>query len=153
MRATCPAPPHMPTFHGAHSYPFGYSLFLIPVFWLLDNPYTVYKASLGIGVLLMSTLYVSLYYVLTHLLGNSPRLAMLAAFITCLSPPLLLRSNFAWAEIAYVPGFMLLVALFGTLLRYKNGHFCSCVWVTSWIHVHHSLTLIAAHSHRSVLSH
>ena len=114
---------HLPTFHGAHSYPFGYSLFLIPVFWLLDNPYTVYKASLVIGVLLMSTLYVSLYYVLTHLLGISPRLAMLAAFITCLSPPLLLRSNFAWAETAYVPGFMLLVALFGTLLRYKTVTF------------------------------
>ena len=111
---------HMPTFYGSHSYPFGYSLFLIPVYWLFDNPYSVYKASLGIGVLLMSTLYVSLYYVLTHLLGNSPRLAMLAAFITCLFPPLLLRSNFAWAETAYVPGFMLLVALFGTLLRYKT---------------------------------
>ena len=51
------------------------------------------------------------------------------------------------------PVSMLLVALFGTLLRYKTVTVALVFWVTSWIHVHHSLTLIAAHSHRSDLSH
>lgn len=110
----------MPTFHGSHFYPFGYSLFLIPAFLLFNNPYTAYSASLVIGIVLMSTVYFSLYYLLTPLLGIPTRVAMVAAFASCLYPPLLLRANFAWAEAAYVPGFMLLIALFGALLRYKT---------------------------------
>ena len=110
----------MPTLHGASFFAFGYSLFLVPAFWLFDSPYSIYTASLVVGALLMSTLYFSLYYVLASLLNISSRLAMLAAFITCLYPPLLLRANFAWAENAYVPGFMLLTALFGALLRHRS---------------------------------
>ena len=110
----------MPTLYEATFFAFGYSLFLIPAFWLFDNPYTTYTASLIIGAFLMSTLYFSLYYVLASLLGVSSRLAMLVSFITCLYPPILLRSTFAMAESAYVPGFMLLIALFGTMLRHKS---------------------------------
>ena len=110
----------MPTLHGASFFAFGYSLFLVPAFWLFDSPYSIYTASLVVGAFLMSTLYFSLYYVLASLLNTSSRLAMLAAFITCLYPPLLLRANFAWAENAYVPGFMLLTALFGALLRHRS---------------------------------
>ena len=110
----------MPTFYGAHYYPFGLSLFLVPAFWLFDNPHHIYTASLAIGTLLVSTHYVSLYYVLKALLGVSARLALIAALIVSLYPPILLRSNFAWAEVAYVPGYMLLIALFGVLLRQKT---------------------------------
>ena len=110
----------MPTLHGASFFAFGYSLFLVPAFWLFDSPYSIYTASLVVSALLMSTLYFSLYYVLASLLNISSRLAMLAAFITCLYPPLLLRANFAWAENAYVPGFMLLTALFGALVCHRS---------------------------------
>ncbi len=110
----------MPTLHGAVFFHFGYSLFLVPAFWLFDSPYTIYTASLVISAFLMSTVYLSLYYVLAPLLGISSRLAMVASFLTCLYAPLLLRANFAWGDNAYVPGFMLLIALFGTLLRHKS---------------------------------
>ena len=110
----------MPTLYGSHFFAFGYSLFLVPAFWLFESPTTAYTASLVISAFLMSTLYLILYYVLVCLLGISSRLAMFVAFITCLYPPLLLRANFAWAENAYMPGFMLLIALFGTLLRQKS---------------------------------
>ena len=110
----------MPTLYGSHFFAFGYSLFLVPAFWLFESPTTAYTASLVISAFLMSTLYLILYYVLVSLLGISSRLAMFVALITCLYPPLLLRANFAWAENAYIPGFMLLIALFGTLLRQKS---------------------------------
>lgn len=110
----------MPTFHGSHFYPFGYSLFIIPAFRFFDSPFASYSASLVIGAVLMSTVYFSLYYLLAPLLGTPKRVAMFAACVTCLYPPLLLRANFAWAEAAYVPAFMLLVAVFGALLRYKT---------------------------------
>ncbi len=110
----------MPTLYGSHFFAFGYSLFLVPAFWLFESPTTAYTASLVISAFLMSTLYLILYYVLVCLLGISSRLAIFVAFITCLYPPLLLRANFAWAENAYMPGFMLLIALFGTLLRQKS---------------------------------
>ncbi len=110
----------MPTLHESYFFHFGYSLFLVPVFWLFKNPSDVYTASLVVSALLMSTLYLSLYFVLASLIGISPRFAMLASFITCLYPPLLLRANFAWGENAYVPGFVLTVALFGVLLRRQS---------------------------------
>ena len=110
----------MPTLHGALYSAFGYSLFLVPAFWVFDHPHTIYFASLAISALLMSTLYLGLYYVLTSLLGAPSRLAALAAFFTCLYPPILLRANFAWADNAYLPGFVFLVALFGILLRQKS---------------------------------
>ena len=113
----------MPTLHGAVFFHFGYSLFLVPAFWLFDSPYTIYTASLVISAFLMSTVYLSLYYVLASLLGISSRLAMVASFLTCLYAPLLLRANFAWGDNAYVPGFMLLIALFGALLRHKSVRF------------------------------
>ena len=120
MPATSPGTAPMPTLHGAVFFHFGYSLFLVPVFWLFDSSYTIYTASLVISAFLMSTLYLSLYYVLASLLGISSRLAMVASFLTCLFAPLLLRANFAWGDNAYVPGFMLLIALFGALLRHKT---------------------------------
>ena len=104
-----------------HSYSaFGYSLFLVPAFWVFDHPHTIYFASLVISALLMSTLYLGLYYVLTSILGSPSRYSTLAAIFTCLYPPILLRANFAWADAAYLPGFVFLVALFGILLRQKS---------------------------------
>ena len=110
----------MPTLHGALYSAFGYSLFLVPAYWIFDHPHTIYFASLVISALLMSTLYLGLYYVLTSILGSPSRYSILAAIFTCLYPPILLRANFAWADAAYLPGFVLLVALFGLLLRQKS---------------------------------
>ena len=113
----------MPTLHGSYFFHFGYSLFLVPAFWLFESPTDVYTASLVVSALLMSTLYLSLYYILASIFGVTSRLAMLVSFVTCLYPPLLLRANFAWGESAYVPGFMLTVALLGVLLRRKSMHY------------------------------
>ena len=110
----------MPTLHGAHYSAFGYSLFLVPAFWVFDHPHAIYFASLIISALLMSSLYLGLYYVLTSILGLPSRYSTLAAIFTCLYPPILLRANFAWADAAYLPGFVLIVALFGILLRQKS---------------------------------
>lgn len=113
----------MPALHGAILFSFGYSLFLVPAYWLFDNPHTIYTASLFISALLICTVYLSLYYVLASLLRVPSRLAIAVSLITCLYPPLLLRSNFAWAENAYVAGFVLLIASFGALLRHKSLRF------------------------------
>ena len=110
----------MPTLHGAHYSAFGYSLFLVPAYWIFDHPNTIYTACLIISAFLLSTLYFGLYYVLKSLLGTPSRPAALAAFLTCLYPPILLRANFAWADAAYLPGFVFLVALFSVLLRQKS---------------------------------
>lgn len=110
----------IPTLYEATFFNFGYSLFLLPAFWLFENPHETYTASLIIGAVLMSTVYLTLHYVLVSILGVSSRLASIAAFLTCLYPPVLLRSNFAWAENAYLPGFLLLIAVFGMLLQKKS---------------------------------
>ena len=102
----------MPTLHGSH-----YSLrpatrFLVPAFWLFENPYTIYTASLVISALLMSTLYFSLYYVLfaPSRYFFPPRDVDRFCHLP-LSTPAIARVISHGHENAYVPGFMLLVAL------------------------------------------
>ena len=63
----------MPTLHGAHYSAFGYSLFLVPAYWIFDHPNTIYTACLIISAFLLSTLYFGLYYVLKSLLGTPSR--------------------------------------------------------------------------------
>lgn len=98
----------------------GYSLFIIPAFWLYESPFDVYRACLIINAFLMSALYLSLHYTLVKLLSIPRKAAILVSLIACLYPPLLLRSSYAWMENAYVPVFMLLIASFGLLVHRKS---------------------------------
>jgi hypothetical protein len=97
-------------------YHFGYALFLLPAFWLFDDPYQTYRAIVVTNSFLISLLYFPLRYVLHGAVGAPRNLASAIAFVTCLYPAFLLQSNYAWAENALIPGYAALVAAFWTLL-------------------------------------
>ena len=98
-------------------YHFGYALFLLPAFWLFEDPYQTYRAVVVTNGFLISLLYFPLRFVLHGAIGVPRNLASAIAFVTCLYPAFLLQSNYAWAENALIPGYAALVAAFWMLLR------------------------------------
>ena len=112
---------HLPDMWKSQFYHFGYSLFLIPAFWLFADPISSYKAALAINALLMSALYFPLYWILASFLDVPRSTARWIAFACCLYPPLILYSNFTWSENAFVPFYALAVALFGRYLGSRSA--------------------------------
>jgi hypothetical protein len=91
---------HMPDMRGTGFYHFGYSLFLLPAFWLFAEPEWVYRAAIATNALLVSALYFPLRFILVSTLGLSSTPARWIAFSCCLYPSLVLYSSLAWAESA-----------------------------------------------------
>ncbi len=112
---------HLPDMWKSQFYHFGYSLFLIPAFWLFADPISSYRAALVINALLMSALYFPLYSMLASFLDVPRSTARWIAFACCLYPPLILYSSFTWAENAFVPFYALAVALFGRFLGSRSA--------------------------------
>ena len=112
---------HLPDMWRSHFYHFGYSLFLLPAFWLFSNPLVTYKAVIAINALLMSALYFPLCSILGSFLDVPRGTARWIAFTCCLYPPLILYSDFAWSENAFVPAYALTIALFGRYLASRTA--------------------------------
>jgi hypothetical protein len=105
---------------GTGFYHFGYSLFLVPAFWLFAEPSWIYKAAIAINALLVSALYFPLSFLLTFVVQLAARPARWIAFACCLYPSLVLYSNFAWSENAFVPFYAAAVALFARFLATRS---------------------------------
>lgn len=112
---------HLPNMHGSQFYHFGYSLFIVPAFWLFSDPVSIYKAALFINALLVSALYFPLVFILTSFLELSRSTARWIAFTCSLYPSLILYSNFAWTENAFIPMYAVAVALFGMYLSSRSS--------------------------------
>ena len=110
----------LPDMQGSQFYHFGYSLFLLPAFWLFTDPGSIYQAALAINALLISALLFPLYWILTSFARLPAAAARWIGFACCLYPSLLLYSNFAWAENAFVPLYATAVALFGRYLTSRS---------------------------------
>ncbi|MFP4085192.1 MAG: hypothetical protein ACLFUL_00230 [Desulfobacteraceae bacterium] len=110
---------HIP--HDIGPYHFGYSLFLLPSFWLFSDPYSVYKAVLITNSLLLSTMYFPIYYILHTLLNNKRKLSAYISVVCCLYPAFVLQSNLAWSESAFIPIYAFFIASFGAFLKYKSN--------------------------------
>ena len=111
---------HLPDMRGSQFYHFGYSLFLLPAFWLFSEPTAIYRAVVVINSLLAAALYFPLFWILSSFAGLGARAARWIAFVCCLYPALLLYSNIAWSESAFVPFFALSVALLGRYLTSRS---------------------------------
>ena len=111
----------LPDMEDSQFYHFGYSLLLLPAFWLLTAPLLAYKGAIVINCLLISSLYFPLYFILNSLLQAERKTAIRIAFACSLYPSYLLFSNFAWAESAFVLAYATTLALFGLYLRTRSS--------------------------------
>jgi hypothetical protein len=95
---------------GTSFYRGGYSLLLLPAQWLGDGPRAEYTLVLATNALLSSLVFPLLYALLTRVFQVETRTALLAAFVAALYPPLVVTTQFAWAE-SLLPVLVLLAAL------------------------------------------
>jgi len=108
---------HLPEMEGAQLYHFGYSIFLVPMFWVFADPIWTYKAAIVVNALLASLLIVPLFSVVARLIGAPSRTARWVAFTCCLYPPMVFHSSIVWSENLYTPLYASAMALFGRFLQ------------------------------------
>jgi len=88
----------------------GYSLLLLPAYWLGDAPRSEYHYVLATNALLSGLVFPLLHVLLTRVFRVPAHLALAASFLAALYPPLVVTTQFAWAE-SLLPVLVLLAAI------------------------------------------
>jgi hypothetical protein len=88
----------------------GYSLLLLPAYWLGGGPHSQYLLVLATNALLSSLVFPLLYLLLTRVFTVPARTACIAAFVAALYPPLVATTQYAWAE-SLLPVLVLVAAV------------------------------------------
>jgi hypothetical protein len=88
----------------------GYSLLLLPAYWLGEGPRAEYRDVLATNALLSGLAFPLVHVLLTRAFRVPPRSALAAAFLAALYPPLVVTTQFAWAE-SLLPLLVLLAAI------------------------------------------
>src|SRR5690348_1379357 len=89
----------------------GYSLLLAPAWWLFSRPMHIYHAALLINALLIATVPLGLYQLLSSLLPRSdPKLRLLAALAGAWHTPVLAMGLLAFSENALIPCYVCFAA-------------------------------------------
>lgn len=105
---------------GVSYYP-GYSLVLVPLFRLIDDPVLVYRSVLILNSILLSSTFVLVWKLIPYLTDQSrigTRLGI--ASLASLYPPYLVYSNVAMSENLFIPLYLLFVLLLFRTLRKRT---------------------------------
>lgn len=90
---------------GASSYHFGYSLVLVPAFWLFDTNAATWKAVLVTNALLFAAAFSILYAILRQFSGSRPA-CVTATLITAAYPSYVVIAGYPYASAAAIPVFL-----------------------------------------------
>jgi len=94
-------------------YSYGYSLLLIPLFWIFDNPVYMYKAGIILNGILISSSFLLCYDMAKKLLKNvNMYILMGISFAIAMYPAYLAYSSIAWPECLLIFIFWLLTWCF-----------------------------------------
>lgn len=119
----------------------GYAALVAPMYWISDDPQTIYRMALVENVLL-SALCFPLLVLLLRYAASVPRyVAYIAAFAGSLYPTLVLSTQFVWTEnllpplmIAYLLGVALLLRSNG---RHPVGWGIAVAALSAWLYATH----------------
>ena len=106
---------------GSPYYSYGYSLLLVPLFWLFDSPLRIYQTALINNAVVVSSIVIPAYCLSRHVapkLRSSTRLLAVLA-VSCY-PSYLVYSNLAWAESLYTAIFWWMVLAFLKIGRWSD---------------------------------
>lgn len=80
-------------------YSYGYSLLLVPLLWMFDDPTHMYKAAIIINGILVSGCFLLCYDIAKKLAKQTDRFLLMGiAFLISMYPAYIAYSNIAWAE-------------------------------------------------------
>jgi len=107
-------------------YSYGYSILLVPLFFIFENPMHMYKAAIFLNGIMLSASFLLCYDIAGKLAkGIDKRIFMGVAFLISMYPAYIAYSSFAWSECLLIFNVWLLTWCFtdlnGTSSNYKFG--------------------------------
>jgi len=108
-----------PLFDGSFEYAAGYSLLLVPIYWITERSDVVWAAASMLNVILSIAIMLPAWWLGRHLFGLGRRRALLVAAAVSLTPALLLQPGRIWTE-ALFPFVFLSAAAFTFALFTTN---------------------------------
>ncbi len=102
---------------GANPMSFGYSLLLVPAYWLFDSPDMIYKAALAINSLVNPLMLFWLYFLLNGFFKAGKQKSLIISLIVCFYPAYMLQSCCAWTDSVMASFFALFFLLLSRVLK------------------------------------
>lgn len=99
----------LPNMFTASFYHFGYSLFIVPAFWLGTDPVSAYRWIMVINCLLVAAIAPLSYIFARKVLRAEHGAALLMALLALIYPANAVQTNSAWSENVLTPLFLLWV--------------------------------------------
>src|SRR5207245_11726057 len=95
--------PHLHLLPKSAYYTFGGSLFLVPVYWIFDDPERITRGVLVVNALLMGGLFPLLYLLCRTVLNTRRNTAVLAAGVGALVPATMWNTSVALSDTLILP--------------------------------------------------
>lgn len=124
-------------------YSYGYSLLLVPLFWIFDNPVHMYRAAVVLNGLLLSASFLLCYDLARKLMSTANRYVLIAiAFLISMYPAYLAYSSVALAECLLIFTCWLLTWCFaGVNEKSSNYRFILIGLLSVYVYMVHQRTL------------
>lgn len=124
-------------------YSYGYSLLLVPLFWIFDNPVYMYKAAIVLNGILLSISFLLCYDIAKKLIkGTNSYIFMGIAFLISMYPSYIVYSSIAWCECLLILSCWLLTWCFVGLSEESSSYkFILIGFLSIYAYVIHQRTL------------
>jgi len=112
-----------PTFDGSFAYAAGYSLLLVPIYWVTERSETVWAIAVALNVALSVLIMLPASWLGRHLFGLGRRPALLVAAVVSLTPALILQPGRLWTEALFPVMFLTATAFILAMFRTNRSLF------------------------------
>jgi len=104
-------------------YSYGYSLLLVPLFFIFDNPVHMYKAAIVLNGIMLSVSFLLCYDIAKKLAkGVDKKILIVIAFLISMYPAYIAYSSIAWGECLLILNIWLLTWGFTDLNETSSNH-------------------------------
>lgn len=117
----------LPNMFTASFYHFGYSILIVPAFWLGHDPISAYKWVMVINCLMAACVAPLVYAFSRRVLLADRKPAFWAALLATLYPAVAVQTNSAWTENLLTPLFLCWVMLLAAACREPKFHRLACL--------------------------
>lgn len=124
-------------------YSYGYSLLLVPLFWIFDNPIHMYKAAIILNGIMLSTSFLLCYDIARKLMNSANKYILIGiSFFISMYPTYVAYSSIAWGECLLIFVCWLLTWCFlGLNEKSNNIKFISIGFLSIYVYVIHQRAL------------
>lgn len=104
-------------------YSYGYSLLLVPLFFIFDNPIHMYKAAIVLNGIMLSVSFLLCYDIVKNLAkGVDKKILIVIAFLISMYPAYIAYSSIAWGECLLILNIWLLTWCFADLNETSSNY-------------------------------